>query len=169
MYVGSYKLHVAFSFKIAKIYFFVKPLFWKSKSTNRLHFWRRLRISISFWLNRKKEVVMSHNDFFLIFGHNLWPKIFKSKSYYMYYSTVCYHISTGLSPCTNRPINCKACNNFFWSYNIESHYKVDHLSLVVSSSPHTKLFLFCTCYLLKSIQNMFQYKFKFVLCKKFRY
>ncbi len=141
MYIGSYKLHVAFSFKIAKIYFFVKPLFLKSKSTNRLHFWRRLRISISFWLNRKKEVVMT--------------KIFKAKSYYMYYSTVCYHISTGLSPCTNRPINCKACNNCFWFYNIESHYKVDHLSLVVSSSLNTKFFLFCNCYLLKSIQNMF--------------
>jgi hypothetical protein len=41
------------------IYFFVKPSFWKSKNTNRLHFWRGLRISISFWLNRKKEVVMA--------------------------------------------------------------------------------------------------------------
>jgi hypothetical protein len=41
------------------IYFFVKPSFWKSKNTNRLHFWRGLRISISFWLNRKKEVVMT--------------------------------------------------------------------------------------------------------------
>ena len=86
---------------------------------------------------------------------SLWPKIFKAKSYYMYYSTVCYHISTGLSPCTNRPINCKACNNCFWSYNIESHYKVDHLSLVVSSSLKTKLFLFCTCYLLKSVITFF--------------
>ena len=37
------------------IYFFVKPSFWKSKNTNRLHFWRGLRIYISFWLNRKKR------------------------------------------------------------------------------------------------------------------
>ena len=55
MHIGSWKLHAAFLFKIAIIYFFVKPSFWKSKNTNRLHFWRGLRIFISFWFNQKKR------------------------------------------------------------------------------------------------------------------
>ena len=55
MHIGSWKLHAAFLFKIAIIYFFVKPSFWKSKNTNRQHFWRGLRISISFWFNKKKR------------------------------------------------------------------------------------------------------------------
>jgi hypothetical protein len=54
--------------------------------------------------------------------------------YFDKFSINCAKKSTGLSPCTNRPINCEACNNCFWSYNIEAHYKVDHLSLEVPSS-----------------------------------
>jgi hypothetical protein len=55
VHIGSWKLHAAFLFKIAIIDFFVKPSFWKSKNTNRLHFWRGLRIFISFWFNQKKR------------------------------------------------------------------------------------------------------------------
>ena len=41
--------------------------------------------------------------------------------------------SSGLSPCTNVPINCEACKskNVYWSYNMAAHYMNDHPSLVV--------------------------------------
>ncbi len=49
------------------------------------------------------------------------------------FSINCAKKSTGLSPCTNRPVKCEACNNVYWSYNMISHYSIDHLSLVVPS------------------------------------
>ena len=51
------KVACCFFIQNCKNLFFVKPSFWKSKNTNRLHFWWGLRIYISFWLNRKKEVM----------------------------------------------------------------------------------------------------------------
>ena len=34
---------------------------------------------------------------------------------------------TKRSPCTNRPILCKICEQCYWSYNIKNHYKDAHM------------------------------------------
>ena len=33
---------------------------------------------------------------------------------------------TSTYPCTNIPVECNLCNGIYWSYNIESHFKISH-------------------------------------------
>ena len=33
------------------------------------------------------------------------------------------------NPCTNRPIECKQCEEIIWPYNLEAHYKNTHNNL----------------------------------------
>ena len=33
---------------------------------------------------------------------------------------------TERSPCTNRPVKCDLCEQIYWSYNLEIHYKSMH-------------------------------------------
>ncbi len=35
------------------------------------------------------------------------------------------------SPCTNHPVRCEVCNKCFWSYNMETHYKAEHVHLPI--------------------------------------
>ena len=35
------------------------------------------------------------------------------------------------SPCTNHPVRCEVCNKCFWSYNMETHYKAEHVHLKI--------------------------------------
>jgi len=39
---------------------------------------------------------------------------------------------TKFSPCTNHPVRCEICNKCFWSYNMETHYKAEHVHLPIS-------------------------------------
>ena len=39
--------------------------------------------------------------------------------------------STKYSPCTNHPVRCEVCNKHFWPYNMETHYKAEHLHLSI--------------------------------------
>jgi hypothetical protein len=48
--------------------------------------------------------------------------------YYLKISLKSLEKSTTNKPCTNRPVQCQinGCNTVLWSYNIESHYHVNH-------------------------------------------
>ena len=39
--------------------------------------------------------------------------------------------STERSPCTNRPVICKQCNECVWSYNIKIHFDESHPGILI--------------------------------------
>ncbi len=41
--------------------------------------------------------------------------------------------SSKYSPCTNHPVRCEVCNKCFWSYNMETHYKAEHVHLTIQN------------------------------------
>ena len=44
--------------------------------------------------------------------------------------------STIRTPCTNRPVRCKVCKCVFWSYNIMTHYALNHSHLTCEETCH---------------------------------
>ena len=47
-------------------------------------------------------------------------------SYFYQFSMKAAAKVTERSPCTNRPVKCDLCEQIYWSYNLEIHYKSMH-------------------------------------------
>ncbi len=76
--------------------------------------------------NCKVELIKSSG-----FGKNKTISSFSKCSFYYDFSLGSAGKMTKNDPCTNRPVVCGHCSNksIFWSYNLKSHYDIDHPAL----------------------------------------
>jgi hypothetical protein len=42
-----------------------------------------------------------------------------------------FSFSQNKSSCTNHPVRCEVLNKCFWSYNMETHYKAEHVHFFI--------------------------------------
>ena len=59
-------------------------------------------------------------------GKNANKGVASNCKYFNRFSLKPAETSTKNKPCTNRPVECDLCKTVLWSYNIESHYHVNH-------------------------------------------